>query len=135
MHVKTIRNLALGLVCLILFLVSCAGRPPERTVPEADDCIYLRQLNQWEAIDDQHLFATLSATRYYLFTVDHGCPGLEVARYGLVSEPSTRMCGDGFSFLRFEHPSAGLTRCRVLGIEPVESLDAARELVESRERG
>ena len=135
MRVKLIRNLALVLVCLVLLPVGCAGRPPEQTVPEADDCIYLRLLNAWEAIDDQHLVATLSASRYYLFTLDHGCPGLEVARYGLVSEPSTRMCGDGFSFLRFEHPSAGLTRCRVLGIERVEDPDAARELVESRERG
>lgn len=101
----------------------------------ADDCIYLRLLNAWEAIDDQHLVAKLSAARYYLFTVDHGCPGLEVARYGLVSEPSTRLCGDGFSFLRFEHPTIGLARCRVLGIEPVEDPDAARALVESRQRG
>jgi hypothetical protein len=133
--VKSIHHLALGLVLLAVFSANCAGRPPEETVAGADDCIYLRQLNAWEAIGDRHLVAKLSAARYYLLTVDHGCPGLEVARYGLVSQRSSRMCGDGFSFLSFEHPSAGLTRCRVLGIERVESPDAARELVEARERG
>ena len=132
---KSIRTLALGLVLVVLILAGCAGRPPAETVSDGRDCIYLRLLNAWEAVDDQHLVAKLSAARYYLFTVDHGCPGLEVARYGLVSEPSTRLCGDGFSFLSFEHPTIGLTRCRILGIEPVEDPDAARALVESREAG
>ena len=131
----TIRTLVLGLACVAISFAGCAGHQPEKTASDTRDCVYIHQINAYEAIDDQHLVVKISAARYHLVTVDHGCPGLTVSRYALIREPSTRLCGDGFSFIKFEHPTIGLTRCRILDMEPVEDVDAARKLVESREAG
>ena len=130
---RSIRTLALGLVSVAIVFAGCAHRPPQEAASDTRDCVYIHQINAYEAIDDQHLVVKISAARYHLVTVDRGCPGLTVSRYGLVKEPSTRICGDGFSFMKFEHPTIGLTRCRILDMEPVEDVAEAKELVESRQ--
>jgi hypothetical protein len=132
---KSIRTLALGLVSIVFLVAGCAHRPPQEAATETRDCVYIHQINAYETIDDQHLVVKISAARYHLVTVDRGCPGLSVSRYALVQEPWTRICGDGFSFMKFEHPTIGLTRCRILEMEPVESPDAARERVELSQGG
>ena len=135
MLMKSICTLALGLVSLAILVTGCAHRPPQDAATETRDCVYIHQINAYETIDDQHLVVKISAARYHLVTVDRGCTGLTVSRYALVKEPSTRICGDGFSFMKFEHPTIGLVRCRILDMEPVESSDAARELVELSQGG
>ena len=95
-------------------------------------CVRVHQINSFETLDDRHVVVKVSASRYYLLTVDNGCAGLGFAGAITIAEPSTRVCGDGFSFLSFRHPGSGSTRCRIQNIETVEDSDAARVLIESR---
>jgi Family of unknown function (DUF6491) len=96
-------------------------------------CVNRREVNTIRALDDQHALVKLSAGRHYMFTVDKGCQDLHLARKVAISDGTGRVCADGMTLLSFELPGTGPMRCRIDGIDPVESEDAARELIRSRQ--
>ena len=73
------------------------------------------------------------AGHFYLLSVDKACAGLKLARAIAIVEATTRVCGDGFSFLSFEDPVGGPMRCRLERIDPVADQNAAEDLIRSRE--
>jgi hypothetical protein len=95
-------------------------------------CIDTREINSITALDDQHVFVKLSATRYHLFTVDQPCQGLRQARSIAIADAARRVCGDGTTLITFAYPAVGPTRCRVRRIEPVASKAEALDLIEER---
>jgi hypothetical protein len=94
-------------------------------------CVNTREINAISALDDQHAFVKLSASRYYVFTVDKTCQGFKLARKIAISDAS-RVCSDGLTLLSFELPAMAPTRCRIEGIDSVPDKDAAWELIKSR---
>jgi len=95
-------------------------------------CINRREINTIRALDDQHAFVKLGASRYYLLTMDNGCRGLRLARTIAFADGTARVCGDGLTLLSFDYPAVGPMRCRVDGIDFVPDKNAALELIESR---
>ena len=98
-------------------------------------CIALREINAISALDERHAFAKLSASRFYLLTLDQSCRGLRSARAIAVVRSGPRICGDGTSLLSFEEPGEGLKRCRIEKMDAVANKDEALSLIESRSAG
>jgi hypothetical protein len=118
---------ALALSALVL--AGCAGLQ-EREQAGADRvCMRIDRIHSFNALDDHHVYVNVGATEHYLFTTDQGCFGLKFAGGISIAETINRVCGDGTSFLTFNHPGVGLMRCRIMKIEPVDDEAAARALI------
>lgn len=115
-----------------VFTIGCAGNQPPRNPAAERVCVLVRDIHDFDPIDDQHLVVEARLDRFYLLTVE-GCSGLSFARGISIAGRSSEICGDGFDWLSFEDPGVGLKRCRVTRIQPVEDLEAARLLVSSLE--
>lgn len=121
------------LATLVTILIgACAGTQPPRNSIEERVCVLVRDIHDFDPIDDQHLVVEARLNRYYFLTVE-GCSGLSFARGISIADRSSQICGDGFDWLSFDQPGVGLKRCRVTRIQPVEDLEAARLLVSSLE--
>jgi hypothetical protein len=121
-----------GLAVAALALASCASAPPSPGSSDDRGCINRHEINSITPLDDEHVLAKLSATRFQLFTVDQPCNGLRRARVVTISDATTRVCGDGTALISFNYPAVGPTRCRIRRVEPVADKAAALELIESR---
>jgi hypothetical protein len=130
---KPFRSLALGLASVAVVLGGCASVPRSRDSNVGRVCVNVREIHSIGALeDDQNAFAIVGTNRYYLFSVDKGCMDLRFARGIAIGDGEARVCGDGFSFLSFQHPDLGPMRCRIEEIVAVENKAAARELIEAR---
>src|SRR5688572_17793369 len=114
-------------------VAACASAPARRATEGEKVCIDPRDINSIRALDDRHAFVKVRAGHYYVLTVDKACREMSLARAIGIVEATTRVCGDGFTLLSFEHPAVGLMRCRVEWIDPVADQNAAEELIRSRE--
>jgi len=123
---------SLGLAVAAAVLGGCASLTAEEGSKAKRVCVNRREINTIRALDDQHAFVKVSASRYYLFTVDNRCQGLRLARTISIGDATARVCGDGLTLLSFDYPAVGPTRCRIEEIDPVPDMNAARELIESR---
>jgi hypothetical protein len=112
---------------------ACASAPARRASEGERVCIDRRDINTIRALDDRHAFVKVRAGHFHLLTVDKTCRGMSLARSIGIMEATTRVCGDGFSFLAFEEPTVGSMSCRIERIEPVADQNAAEELIRSRE--
>lgn len=123
---RTIARLACAAAVLGGAAAGADDAKPERV------CFNRREVNSIRALDEGHVFAKLSAGRFYMLTVDKACRGLELARRVLLDETRSRICGDASTLLTFEEPAVGLMRCRIERIDPVKDINAARDLIDSR---
>ena len=129
------RSVRIPSLCLAFAAVVSGGgvgAPAEEGQKEERVCVNRREINTIRALDDGHLFVKLSASRFYLFTVDKVCQGLKQARTIAIEASRTRVCGDGLSLISFEFPAVGPTRCRIEKIDRVADQEAAQELIEAR---
>lgn len=120
----------LALTCAAVVLGAHA-RAGEESKPDLT-CINRREINAISALDDRHAFAKLSASRFYLLTLEKRCRGFKAARTIALERSSTRICGDGASLLSFDYPAVGPMRCRIERIDPVADKSAALDLIDSR---
>ncbi|WP_339737028.1 DUF6491 family protein [uncultured Maricaulis sp.] len=99
------------------------------SAPAAAERIRLVNINGYSVIDNEHLVLNGGASHHYLVTLRHRCPGL---RFGVevgLSFPSTTTLYT--PFLEYVYTRDDV-RCFIDTIEPVDSLDAARALIEER---
>lgn len=96
---------------------------------DADRCVQIGTINGYSVIDDRHFVLRSGASNFFLVTTATRCSGL---RYGVELATSIRgnqrICQP---FNEFVIPDDGW-RCRIAGIEAVDSEEAAREIVEER---
>jgi hypothetical protein len=133
---RSIRLSALGLALVTLACgsgVAAAAEEGSKPKPEKV-CIRKAEINVVRALDDEHVGVKLGASRFYLLTVAKPCNGLSEARAIAFEGVATRVCSDGSSLVSFEYPTVGSMRCRVETIDPVADMNAARELIESRQK-
>lgn len=124
---------ALGLAAAVALFAGCASsQPTGGEASAARVCVKVREINSFTALDDRHVLVKASVSDHSLLTVDKACVGLSFARAIAIEGAPTRVCSDGFDFLSFHHPGAGLKRCRIVNIEPVADETAARALIDSR---
>lgn len=115
----------------------CASAPPdgataaERATTADRTCIRKNEINSMGALEnDRYVFVNVGAARYYLLSLDKSCLAITFANGIAIADNARRVCGDGFSFLTYNHPEYGTSRCRVLWIDQVANKQEARELIE-----
>jgi hypothetical protein len=127
---RSVRAPSLGIV-LVAVLGGGTALAAQEGTKARRVCINTREINSISALDDQHAFVKLSASRFYMFTVDKACQGFKLARRIAISDTS-RVCSDGLTLLSFDNPAVGPMRCRIEGIDSVRDKDSAWELIRSR---
>lgn len=129
---RSVHTSFLGVAVAAAVLAGCTGLAAEEGSKPKKVCFNRREINMIRALDDQHAFVKLGATRHYMLTLDKTCTGLKIARQIAVSEGINRVCGDGFTLLSFETPVVGQMRCRIEVVDSVADIEAAMALIESR---
>ncbi len=125
--------IAAGALAAGLFSLAAAGAQeteaaaePE-TLPEPPRCVRLVNIHGYSVIDSEHVVLKGgSGNRRYLATLRRSCPEL---RFG------TRLTTSFGANARICHPTMeyiGGRTCRIEQIEEVESLEAARALINAR---
>ncbi|MEE4163141.1 MAG: DUF6491 family protein [Woeseiaceae bacterium] len=122
---------------LIAALVTTGGCASTETTtdPYASDpsanCVRIRSVRNWNAIDDDHLWLEVSGKRQYLLTLWSRCPGIRYARTIALSNAGGRICPSDFGSVTFADAGT-LTRCQIEDVELVGSLGEAEAIVQDR---
>ena len=97
-------------------------------------CFKRRQINALSPLEGHYALARVSSGRFYLFTLDESCSGLDPAfTKNLVIERSTsRVCDDGTTLVSYEETGVGTRRCRIEKIDQVASRAEALTLIDER---
>lgn len=99
------------------------------SAPATAERVRLANINGYNVIDSQHLVLNGGATRHYLVTLQRRCDGLRSAPSIGTSFPATATV----TLPHMEYLSTPLEeRCYIDTIEAVDSLEAARDLLEQR---
>lgn len=92
-------------------------------------CVRLTNINGYSVIDREHVVFRGGASRHYLATLRHRCPDLNFGvRLATSFGDNATICPPVVEFIT---PENGF-RCAIDTIEEVESVDAARDLIETR---
>ena len=103
----------------------------EETVTE-QVCVNKRNINSFDAIDDQHVYIKATGNKHFLFTMQRRCFGLRGANGIGVKDTTSRVCSDGFGEIVYRDMGRRLESCRIDTIESVASKDDAKGLVSDR---
>jgi len=94
-------------------------------------CVNKRNINSFDAIDDEHVYIKVSVNDHYLFTMQRRCAGLRHANGIGIKDTMSQVCTNGFGEIVFRDMGR-MQSCRIDTIEPVASKDDAKSLVEDR---
>ena len=121
---------------LVLSATAVATEEAEAEEEEAVEkvCVNKRNINSFDAIDDQHLYIKASGQRHYLFTMWSRCFGLRNANGIGIKDTMSSVCSGGFGEVVYRDMGRQLQSCRIGTIETVASKDDAKGLVEDRKR-
>ena len=131
---KLLRLAAGALVAAALSTGSTLAQDAEPSAdidPNAEPprCVWLRNINGYSVIDREHLVLNGGASRHYLATLRNPCPDLRFgAQIGTSFGRSERICRPVVEYITVDDG----WRCPIDQIEEVDSLKAARALVEAR---
>ncbi|MEE2527176.1 DUF6491 family protein [Hyphobacterium sp. HN65] len=96
---------------------------------EAPRCVRLTNINGYSVIDRQHVVFRGGASRHYLATLRNRCPDLNFGVQLTTSfGRSATICPPAMEYIT---PESGF-RCYIDSVEEVDSVDAARSLIEER---
>ena len=104
----------------------------DATSEETDDkvCINTNLVRNFDALSDEHVYIEERARQGYLLTMRNKCSGLRFAKVIGFKDTTSRMCSKGFGEIVHGESGIGRLSCRVDTIEPVESKDEARAIVD-----
>ena len=123
-----------GVITAGLLSLSAAGAQEVNTAAQAPSeaparCVNMRGVDGYTVIDRDHVVLNGALSRRYLATLRSSCPGLRHGvRIGTSFGRNARVCNPSFEYV----VSPDGFRCRIETIEAVESLQAARDLIEAR---
>lgn len=96
---------------------------------DSPQCVYLRNIEGYTVLDDQHVVLHGGASRHYLLTTRTRCSGLRFGvQLGMSFGETERLCRP---FLEYIVPQDGW-RCTIDTVEEVEDIESAREMVAAR---
>ena len=95
-------------------------------------CVFARDIDNFDALDNRHVYVEGRRDQQYLFSLDPGCFGLRSANVIAISDTTSRVCSNSFGRLTYREAGTGLRYCRIRDIEVVADKDAARALVQAR---
>jgi len=107
----------------------------EETAEEATAkvCVNARTIRSFDGLSDNYLFVEESRNTYFLMAMKQRCSGLRDAAGIAFKNPTSQICSDEFGEITFRDRGMGARTCRIGKIEPVESKDQAKALIEERE--
>ncbi len=94
-------------------------------------CVNKRNINSFDAIDDEHVYIKVSVNDHYLFTMQRRCSGLRHANGIGIKDTMSQVCSNGFGEIVYRDMGR-MQSCRIDTIEPVASKEDAKGLVEDR---
>ena len=95
-------------------------------------CFDSHRVRNFDGLNDDFLFIELNSKEMYLLETRSFCFGLRNARVIAFKDTPRRVCSDD-NFVEVVVRDMGRTSsCRISGIEPVDSKDQARTIVEQR---
>ena len=110
---------------------STGSSEPQASGGDRDDCFYLRTINGFDAIDDEHLWVDGVGDDQFLLTMAFRCNGIRFANAIALADRMGRMCPGSFG--RIVYRDAGMRReCRIDDVQAVSSKDEAKAIVEAR---
>jgi hypothetical protein len=116
-----------------MFFAGCAATEFAPDSASRDDCFNIRQINNWDAIDRDHLY--VEGTRdddKFLLSMFGSCPGIQFSQVLALSNFMGRVCPNDFGRVIYRD---GRRRheCRIDNVERVTSKDEAVAMVEGKE--
>jgi hypothetical protein len=86
------------------------GQDDDEFEPRADNCIWLRQLDRTEVIDDQNILFYQHGNRVYRNYLPRACPGLDREERFMYEARSNQLCSVDTITVLEDWGSTGLTR-------------------------
>ena len=120
------------ILVLAMGATSAFAEEPEEEATHAKVCVSKRNINSFNAIDDQHVYIKATGSRHYLFTLQRRCFGLRGANSIGVKDTMSRVCSGGFGEIVYRDMGGRLESCRIDTVERVASKDDAEGLVNDR---
>ena len=120
-----------------LLIAACASQDPgaesgASTTPNIEECVRIRSVRAYDAIDDQHVWVTENANRQFLLTLYSRCPDISLAQALAFTNMST-ICPNNPGSVTFRGPVGGL-RCDIRTVDRVGSRGEAEAIIEDRRR-
>ena len=129
---------SISLAFAVPLTASADEATPENKAEKENTCFWIDSIRDFRAIDNKHVYLRgAGKEQKFLATLFQRCHGVRWAEtIALQSRPTSRICSRGNEYLHvFDQPGSTFPqRCLIDDIERVESLDAARALVEERKK-
>ncbi len=126
---------------ILVLALSATGAFAEEAEDEAEEeeaieriCVNKRNINSFDAIDDQHIYIRATGNKHFLFTMQRRCFGLRGAHGIGVKDTMSSVCSGGFGEIVYRDIGKRLESCRIDIIERVASKEDAKGLVEDRKQ-
>jgi len=126
---------------MLILAMSISSAFAEEAEDDANDeessarvCVNKRQINSFDAIDDQHVYIKATGNKHFLFTMQRRCIGLRAAQGIGIKDTMSSVCSGGFGEIAYRDMGRRLESCRIDTIERVASKDDAKGLVEDRKQ-
>ncbi len=124
---------------ILVLALSATGAFAEEAEDEAEEeeaiervCVNKRNINSFDAIDDEHVYIKATGNNHFLFTMQRRCFGLRGANGIGVKDTMSRVCSGGFGEIVYRDMGRRLESCRIDTIDRVASKDDAEGLVNDR---
>lgn len=124
---KRIRLVALLLAAMAW--VPCMAEDGGQSNPRGE-CFDIRQVRDWDALDNRHLYIEVSAKKRYLLTLFSECRGIRFAQAIALSNQTGRVCRSDLGTVTFRDGQR-TARCTIVDIQSVADREAARALLEA----
>ena len=126
---------------MLILAMSISSAFAEEADDDADDeessarvCVNKRQINSFDAIDDQHVYIKATGNKHFLFTMQRRCFGLRSAQGIGIKDTMSSVCSGSFGEIFYRDMGRRLETCRIDTIERVASKDDAKGLVDDRKQ-
>lgn len=123
----------------LILAMSASGALADEAENEADEdgatervCVKNRNINSFDAIDEQHIYVKATGNNHFLFTMQHRCLGLGSAFNIGLKNTMSQVCSDGFGRIEYQDSMGRFESCRIDTIERVTGPDDAKRLVIER---
>ena len=124
---------------ILILAMGATGAFADEAEDEAEEeeatsrvCVNKRNINSFDAIDDEHVYIKAAGNKHFLFTMQRRCFGLRSAQGIGIKDTMSSVCSGGFGEIVYRDMGRRLESCRIDTIESVASKEDAKGLVSDR---
>ena len=121
----------------VLVFIACASAPADksRSAPAGETVagtyFYVRDTRGFHALHDRYVYVKCVRDKHFLLTINQGCRELSFATSLFIANEFNRICSHSGAMITYREFDR-TRRCRILEVEPVESLETAQQVVRER---